>query len=396
MQGGVSVARRRLSKSVSQRYVYIRKRIAKMQRRAKIFGFLYLLATIAITALACLPLITFKEAIGVELGVMEFWKVFTQLGEGIQGKELALAVAVIYGLMLLVLVINLLRSVAKLGWLFKRKASIAYGFNRNVYAMDDMGRRFSNSFATIVASHLVIALFVLNGSVAIMGYAVLGMGAFFHFACGIPAGNVSLFDTENGVTEQRREVGNFSPFVRNLFQSVIVIVSTCLFAKVAQIRSTFDLFIAENGMANLMADPMSLITPAIHLVMLLVLIGMIYYATSTIEFDPEGSETPGRKRFLLLSLLLLLCAGGAFAYGQFVAQTEVHINVILIAVVALVALIIELALISCPNMETEHLDEVEVGTYLTQAYATPGAYVNTSAVSALDFDPPSRTYARRR
>ena len=174
-----------------------------MQRKAKAFGLLYLIATIALTALACLPLITFNDqTIGVKLGVMEFWTVFTQLGEGIQGIELSLAVAVIYGLMLFVLVINLLRSVCKLGWLFKKKASRLYGFNRNMYAMDDMGRRFSGSFAAIVSSHLLIMLLVAEVAIQPLAFAALGVGVFFHFACGIPAGNVSLFDTENGVVKR--------------------------------------------------------------------------------------------------------------------------------------------------------------------------------------------------
>lgn len=391
------MAKRTKMNGVSQRYAYMKQRIAKMQRKAKAFGLLYLLATIALTALACLPLIVFTdETIGVKLGVMEFWTVFTQLGEGIQGKELLLAVAVIYGLMLLILVINLLRSVFKLGWLFKRKASRLYGFNRNMYAMDEMGRRFSSSFAAIVVAHLLIMLLFAGGVVQPMAYAVLGVGVFFHFACGIPAGNVSLFNTDNGVSEQRRELGNFSPFVRNLFQLVIVAAVAYLFVGVAQIRSTIDLLLAENGVADLMADPMALIIPALHLVILLILVGMIYYATGTIEFDPEGAEAAGRKRFLALSVLLLLCAGGAFVYAQFVAQTGAEQNVILLAVVALVAVIVELVLIGCPKMETENLDEVDVGTYLTETYDKPGVYINSAAATAPEFGASTAVRARKK
>ena len=391
------MAKRTKMNGVSQRYAYMKQRIAKMQRKAKAFGLLYLLATIGLTALACLPLIVFTgDTIGVKLGVMEFWTVFTQLGEGIYGKELLLAVAVIYGLMLFVLAINLLRSVFKLGWLFKRKASRLYGFNRNMYAMDEMGRRFSSSFAVIVVAHLLIMLLFAGGVMQPMAYAVLGVGVFFHFSCGIPAGNVSLFNTDNGVSEQRRELGNFSPFVRNVFQLAIVAAAIYLFVSFAQIRSTIDLVLVENGFANLTADPMALITPAIHLAILLILIGMIYYATGTIEFDPEGADAAGRKRFLALSVLLLLCVGGAFAYAQFVTQTGAEQNVILLAVVALVAVIIELVLIGCPKMETENLDEVDVGTYLTETYDKPGVYINSAAAVAPEFGSTTTVRARRK
>ena len=233
-------------------------------------------------------------------------------------------------------------------------------------------------------------------TLTLMAFAVLGVGVFFHFVCGIPAGNVSLFDTENGVVEQRREYGNFSPFARNLLQLVVVVAVAYFFVDASQIRATFDLLLSENGVADLMAEPMSLITPVLHLLILVILIAMIYYAAGTIEFDIEGPEAPGRKRFLALSVLLLLCAGGAFAYVQFVEQAEANINVILIAVVALVAVIIELALRDCPNPETENLDEVDVGTYLTQSCNGPGVYVNYMASSAFDFGSPSAVYARRR
>ena len=145
------MAKRTKMNGVSQRYAYMKQRIAKMQRKAKAFGLLYLLATIVLTALACLPLIVFTgDTIGVKLGVMEFWTVFTQLGEGIYGKELLLAVAVIYGLMLFVLAINLLRSVFKLGWLFKRKASRLYGFNEKLRIMNKENVALTKKFCILL------------------------------------------------------------------------------------------------------------------------------------------------------------------------------------------------------------------------------------------------------
>lgn len=391
------MAKKASANGTSQRYAYMKQRIAKMQGKAKALGLLYLLATIALTALACLPLLVLNdETIGVNLGVMEFWTVFTSLGEGIQGKELTLAVAVIYGLLLLTLAINLLRSVCKLGWLFKKRASRLYGFNRNMYAMDDMGRRFSSSFAAILASHVVIALLVASVTLQPMAYAVLGVGAFFHFACGIPAGNVSLFNTDNGVVEERRELGSFSPFVRNVFQILIVAAATYLFLGVSQIRATVELLLAENGFAELTGDFTSLIIPVLHVVMLLILVGMIYYATGTIEFDSEGAEASGRKRFLALSVLLLLCAGGAFAYEQFVAQTTVHQNAILLAVVALIAVIIELVLIGCPKVKTENPDEVEVGAYLSESYDKPGVYLSPAASNAYEMNAYAQADKRNR
>ena len=381
--------------AAAQRYAYMKQRIGKAQRRAKAFGFLYLLATIAISAIACLPLIMFAdETIGVELGAMQFWKVFLKLGEALPLK--ALVIAGIYGLMLLILLINLLRSIFKLGWLFKRKASRTYGFNRNMYAMDDMGKRFSGSFATIVVAHVMILLLVKEGTIDFMAFVLLGIGLFFHFVCGIPAGNVSFFDTDNGVTECKRTVGNFSPFVRNLFQIAIVSALVFLLLNFLPLRSMLKLLLAENGIAELTADLNALIFAAIELVMVLLLIGLIRYAFSPIEFDPEGADAPGRKRFLGLSVLLLLCAGGMFAYAQFVLQTAVDQELILIAVVAFVAVIIELVLVGCPKLGTENLDDVDAGTYLTESYNKPGVYMNPIPTSVPDFGTPTTIRSRRR
>ncbi len=372
------MAKKTKKTGVSQRYAYMKQRIAKTQGKAKAFGLLYLLATIAITALACLPLLTIEDGtVTLVLGAASFWTVFTELGEGVVGKELNLAVAVIYGLMLLILAINLLRSLCKLGWLFKRKASRLYGFNRNMYAMDDMGRRFSSSFAATVAAHLTIALIVETATVQPFAFVLLGVGVFFHFACGIPAGNVSLFDTENGVVEQRREVGNFAPFVRNALQLVIVAAVAYFFVSVAEIRAGIDFFLAEGAMETLAGDFTVILNPALHLLVWLVLVGMIYYATGTIEFDMEGAEAAGRKRFLLLAILLLLVSGGAFVYGQFFAGTEVAQNIVFIAAVAFVAVLVELISINRPRVEVEDTDEVDASTYLTETYDKPGVYMTS-------------------
>ena len=376
--------KKKMMSAAAQRYAYMKQRIRKAQRRAKTFGFLYLLATIAISAIACLPLIAVADkTMGVKLGAMEFWKVFLKLGEEIPLK--AFVIAGIYGLMLFILLVNLLRSVFKLGWLFKRKASRTYGFNRNVYAMDDMGKRFSGSFAAIVVAHVLILLLVQEGTISFMAFALLGIGLFFHFVCGIPAGNVSFFNTDNGVVECKRTVGNFSPFVRNLFQIAIVSALVFFFLNFLHLRSTLKLLLEENGIAKLAADPNALILSAVELVMVLLLIGLIRYALSPIEFDPDGASASGRKRFLAFSLLLLLCAGGMFAFAQFALQTTVDQELILIAVVSLIAVIIELVLIGCPKLETENLDDVDTGTYLTEVYDKPGVYMNPMPTNVPDF-----------
>ena len=175
-----------------------------------------------------------------------------------------------------------------------------------------------------------------------------------------------------------------------------VSVLVLLLLNFLDLRSTLKLLFAENGIAQLTADLNGLIFAAIELVMVLLLIGLIRYALSPIEFDPEGSEASGRKRFLWLSVLLLFCAGGMFAYARFLLQIAVEQNVILIAVVALVAVMIELLLVSCPHLETENLDEVDAGTYLTENYNKPGVYINPMPMSTSELYAATTIRRRRR
>lgn len=370
----------------SKRYAYMKQRIARAQGKAKAIGLWYLLANVTLAVLACLPLLVLTdETLGVGLGVMNFWTVFTGLAEGVEGKEIALTIALIYGVMLLIILLNVLRSIFKLGWLFKRKASRLYGFNRNMYAMDDMGNRFASTFASIVICHLLIALVAVDVTVNPIAYAVLGVGVFFHFACGIPSGKVSLFDLDNGVLEQKREVGSFASFVRNLLQLAVVAAITYFFIACSPVRGLLDTLLAEDGVATLTEDMNALIIALLQVLTLVWLIAMIAYATGTTEFDMDGADASGRKSFLVFSILALLCAGGTYVYGQFVAQMELHQNVLIIAIVALVAVILELILINRPKEKTENLDEVDVGKYLTENYEKSGVYMNTGATSAQEF-----------
>ena len=365
-------------KAASDKYVYIKKRISKAQGQAKCIGLLYLLGIIGIAALACLPLIT-VESVG--LGVMEFWKPFTLLESGIFPNLIPLLIAVTYGVMLLVLLINIIRGFSKLGWLFKKKASKLYGFNRNAYAMDDLGKIFSSTFSAVVGAHFIITL--VAGGMQIegyYGYILLGVGILLHFVCGLFSGNVSLFSTDDGIYEEKRELGNFSPFVRNLLQLVATAAAMWMFVAGNTLKAdVLDVVVAAGGFETLFADFMVLISPIVQLVLAVVILCMLGYATGTTEFDMEGPEAAGRKLFLLWSFLALAVAGAFFALVKAsvittTATEEQLLQFVIIAGVALVMVIAELCLMKCPKGETQNLDDVDSGMYLEQCNK-PGVYM---------------------
>ncbi len=355
----------------AQKYAYVKKRIAKAQGKAKSTGFFYLIAMLAVSALALVfPLLTLKGTdITVELGVMKFWKIFTQVKGAWKANAVQLAVAGVYGLMALILVINVLRGISKLGWLFKKKASKLYGFNRNMYAMDDLGKIFSCSFTSVVVCHLLIVLLandVTKVKLEMMAYIVLGVGLFFHFVCGLSAGKVSLFETEDGVREVKREVGIGASFLRNLIQIAVVATFAYFLAHYSVIRATVD-NILNNGKAAL-KDFKALIVPAGQVLLFVWFMALASYAFGTKEYDIEAADARGRKAFLVLAIFALLTAGGLVAYTQFVAKTPLKINAVVIAAAALVAVIFELMLINRPKVKGES-DDIDLNEYLSANYA---------------------------
>ncbi len=369
----------------TRKYAYVKQRIASVQGKAKGAGFLYLLGILAITALSLVfSLISVAKAgLNADLTVMKFWEVFKTAKGDYKAHALDLAVAVIYGIMALILVINVFRAFGKLGWLYKKKASRLYGFNRNMYAMDDLGNIFSGSFASVIVCHFMIALLATNVKeikLETFAYVVLGVGVFFHFLCGILSGKVSLFETENGIREIRREAGMGGAVFRNLLQLVIAVAIGYFLLNFSQIRATVDKILAD-GAKDAFKDWKSLLVPAVQLVLLVWTIGLVTYATGTREYDLEGADASGRKGFLVWSILTLLTAGGAFAYFKFVAKTTVSNNLLIIAVIALVAVILELALIKLPLVrEHKESDEIDTTEYVKQTYVDidynkPGVYL---------------------
>lgn len=368
----------------ARKYAYVKQRIASVQGKAKGVGFLYLIAILAITALALVfSLVSVEKAgLSVKLTVMKFWEIFKTAKGAYKANALHLAVAGIYGLMAFILVINVLRAFGKLGWLFKRKASRLYGFNRNMYAMDDLGNIFSGSFASVIVCHFIIALLATSVKavkIEMFAYVVLGVGLFFHFIGGVLAGRVSLFETENGITELRREAGMGGAILRNIIQLAVAVAVGYFLLNFSQIRQTVDKIIDAPKVA--FKDWKALLVPAVQLVLLIWTIGLVTYATGTTEYDLEGAQASGRKGFLVWSLLTLLTAGGAFAYFKFVAKTTVSNNLLIIAIIALVAVLFELILIKLPLVKhRKESDEVDTTEYVKQTYVDvdynkPGVYL---------------------
>lgn len=353
-------------KKAPKKHLHIKHCIKKMQCRAKWVGTLYVIAMVALFGLACL-----QPIFGDGAGVFAFWKpftLFTTEGDFISvlvNNALSIATAVLYAVMLLVLLINLVGALCSMGWLFKKKASKLYGFNRNMYAMDDIEKAYNSTFKTIVVINVLIAVlsFDITFGLLLVG-ATLGVGLFFHFLCGTLAGNTSLFTVDGEIIEEKRNVGTFSAFVRNFLQVLATAGIVYFFVKSSGEIASFLLALTNGGMSTYTSEPLSLVLPAARLAILILSILMICYALGTTEFEPSGRETAGRKTFKRLSFITFLVSFGATVFLSIYYKIPLDGALMSIAGISLVAFVLEICLRKFPKSKEKNPDEVDANKYL--------------------------------
>lgn len=361
-----------MENTIPTKYSEIKHRIKRSQAQAKTLGFFYLLGVLAITVLACLPLAKVRE---VTLGVAGFWQPFTKLFEKggtmvelLKANVIGVSIAVLYTCMLLGLLVNVLASFAKLSWLFKRNASKLYGFNRNMYAMEALAKLFSRTFNCVICFHLLIALVAGGMQLTVLSYVTLGVGLVWHLVLTPIAGNVSLYTTEDGIREEKRQVGNFTPIVRNVLQLGVTGVILYWFVrnigKLCLVKS-FIVDLTTNGVKAITADPKLILVPVLSIVLTVLIMCMCAYALGIKEFDSEGAKERGRKGFLWISLFTFIIAVAIYVVGLLFAKHQLTRELIYIALVSLAMFVVEILLRKYPKFPSVNKDEVSVEKYLT-------------------------------
>ena len=385
-------------RKATARTAFVKKRISKARSKAKFTGFLYLLATIALTALTCLSLVSLTVNVEsgtyqVGLGVLTFINEFDALKAGEKSADWIVLFA-IYGVLLLVLLINVIRSFSKLGWLFKKKASRLYGVNRNAYAMDDLGKIFSCSFTAVIIFHFAyIIIPTVEMQFELFAFVALGLGALVHFLCGMLGGKVSLFSSQNNLfVEEKREIGLFLPFVRNLFQIAAVGAILYFIAGSAMYENAYTAFMrvgnANIGKATkgvmwqeMLVIVWAAIIPALCAIILLITASMLKRALSPIEFDMEEFEAPGKNKFVVCSVFMIVFVVATYVV-QMVVQPEAAFSeeflkvFYIIAGISFAMLIVEIILRpreKKEKVETVDPDEIDSLAFAEQHVGLPVA-----------------------
>ncbi len=353
----------RKTTALTSRGLYLRKRIARNRGRAKIIGFLYLLATIALAGVVCMPLLTHELA---ALEIMGFWKVFKPAN--FKGFSLSntrfvyqLAVSGLYALMLLGLFINVLRSLGKLGWLFKKSANKTYGFNRNVYAMEDLGKIFSGSYAVMLFTYFLIAIICKDWNGAtyeidkIKMLSVLGGGIFIHLFNGIVGAKTRYYDFKEGeIVEETRVVGRFAPFFRNFLQIACVFALMYFYLEFTTLNAIVPSLLAKGGVKEYLSDIPRLIDGAAQVGLILCVAVLLKHATATTEYNFDGIHGAGMKNFRVFCFFTFLIAGGAIGYEYLMVKDAVlEKNLLIMAGIAFAMFVVELIMRSMPRFPTD-------------------------------------------
>lgn len=371
----------------------MKKRVRAAQGKAKFVGFLYLLGAIALLAAACLPLLEVKADGKVsdtpwQLSVLTFWQPFTKIDfKNINlGLFQTLTIPGIYGILLFVLFVNVIRCFAKLKWLYKKKASRTYGFNRNAFAMEDMGRIFSDSFCAVALA--TFAIFLLGAKYLSLSYIVAAAAVVIHLFCGVIGGTVSLFTARAGVEEEKRRYGSFGPIVRNIVQLAATAAFAWFFAKRTTMMATLLSLTKLGGYQALFEDLPRLIAVSLEIVTFLCWIVLLKHATGVSEFDRDGREAAGRKNFAVFAFFAFLLMAGVVVVEYMMSQIQFKDNLpaIYVAAIAFGAFLLDVCLCWLPRLKKAYrpAKEVVVETDPTQYYTQqqPASRVPLQCISS--------------
>lgn len=330
----------------------LKKKIKKAHRKAKFAGALYLLGSILLFAFLFLSSIaaiglTFFSVGDWSVAATNFYKPLLSFEAKLSTNTLVnVPVAVIFALMLVVGLINLLRSFSCLKWLSKKKATRKTGYNRNVYAMDKMASLYSGTLVTIVLG-TVVACTITKVTVGWASYAALGVGVFLHFVAGLVGGKISLFDVEDTVVETARESKMGVFFWRNLLQILFTGAIVYLFLQATTIREVIAEIITKGDALYWTKVLFSLLSVALQIAFLLWIFVLVNHALRATEFNRDGMKGKGMKNYKVFTMFAAITSA-AWLVVRFLSEKNfvsdsAFLQIVILTALAIVAFIFDCA-----------------------------------------------------
>lgn len=346
----------------AKRNVEIKKRVRKAHAVSKLAGVLYFLGAVALAALVCMPIVNIT---GEKLWIVDFWKPFKDMFKVETRNWFAVIIAGLYALTVLTAVINVLRCFGKLAWLSKRSLRYVNGYNKNAYAMQDLGKLFSGTLAMIVNCFFLIYLLFPyvkgDGKVVeftMYTYILLGVGLFVHFVAGMIEGKVSHFamdEVSGKVEEEKRECSTFLYFFRNVLQLAAIGGIMFYFVQHSDLYFIVKSLLAKQNPFKGMDMVKEILPLALYGVSILFMFVLVKHATASTEFNRLGSRGKGMHNFRVFSFFTFLALGGVFAIQFFVIKPETkNYDFAIMAAIAFVAFLLD-----CAFQSRNKADEVE-------------------------------------
>ncbi len=281
------------SGGLSSEVLQLKKRILQNRKRAIRVGVLYILGVILLAVSALILPIPARNTMGV-LFVLDM---LPTVGTA---EITELAKLALYLIMVVVTLVNVIRAFKRKDWLKKKTATLEYGFNRNVYAMFDLGHIFSGSLTVFALNgFLLMVLAKVRLTTNLMFLGLLAVALLIHFIGGVKGAKASFFDIDNDeVVEEARKIGRFAPFFRNFMQVGCILAIMWGFLRVNYRLDAVETF----GVALYAAIPC--------------LIVLIKHAFGIAEYDMDGVKAKGMKVsrifFFLTAVVFAVVGIGAF------------------------------------------------------------------------------------
>lgn len=359
----------------------MKRSIAHNRSRAIFVGVLYLIGTILLAAVAAIlpKLADILPTLMPDLSSSVLPGFLTSLENTdtttLEGK-IGFINGVLFLLMLIGMVVNVIKALCKLAWLCKKSATEDLGLNRNVYAMQDMGRAFSGSLALLFSTCFLMCVICGDGAHAfngVMGALAGGEGynseimilstvivaslivfVIVHSIVRFLGAKVSYFNIEKGqIVEHKRIVGRIAPIVRNAIQLIGVALLMAYFLQVNTIHDAISTLLVEGGVETFMADQNAIMAAILQVVILVSLFVLIKHATATTEYAINGVRSSGMKNFRVFAFFVFVAAAVSAFLVQYDAIEAFQADNIILAVVALVLFVAELIMRKLPKFPEE-------------------------------------------
>ncbi len=336
----------------------LKKTVMRNRARAKFVGFILLLAVVGFAvAAAILPML---KGTAVTLTIVKFWKGFQKISFKTSESLTKLVVTVLYALMLLGLIVNVFRALGKLKKLNKKKGTKEDGFNHSAYAMHEMGKIFSGSFLIIIMTYFLI--YLANKGAQVNGLwlpIVLGAGVVVRLFTGVIGGKIRYFDFEGDeLVEQKREVGRFAPFFRNVLQLVGVFAMMYFLLCANGQSPILSQLITKKFVSVSTKNLGTLIVTVAQLVAVLCVFVLAKHATGIAEYSIDGARGSGMKTYRVFSFFVFLAATTAVvAKILFINKNQIDLNLTIVAAIALANFVVEIVMRKLPRDFAEKTGE---------------------------------------